>query len=410
MSAAGSALSAVRSSTKVIYGLVDADKLAKPYDVVIVGGGPAGVAGRAKAAFLGRRALLVDNATCAPTELDLTFGAPTGLFSKALRDTAKTMDVGLLSRMGLNEGVIWMQVGESIKKLATNNVKTQMDMLKEFKVDYLRAKATLEAGLVVSCEANGTVYKVPTSNVMLTTGSTPTRPDNIPFDDERIFDSSIAKLTFLPRKGVVIAGAGIIAIEYAKIFAKLQCPVTMVIRGDAKSSLSRIGLDPSIADGLLDDLEANGVTVLTNTSTKSFDIDDDEKTLTLTIETKDAPEPPPPIVCDVFLAAMGRRPCSGNVGLAEVNGVIDAKSGVIKVDDSFKVEGAPEGVFAAGDVIGPPALASTGVEQAKSAISCMFGEDTSDKVRAAGRQAVAHSSLSHLLSLTHPPLSLAGPC
>ena len=328
------------------------------------------------------------------------------LFSKALRDTAKTMDVGLLSRMGLNEGVIWMQVGESIKKLATNNVKTQMDMLKEFKVDYLRAKATLETGLVVSCEANGTVYKVPTSNVMLTTGSTPTRPDNIPFDDERIFDSdSIAKLTFLPRKGVVIAGAGIIAIEYAKIFAKLQCPVTMVIRR-CKSSFSRIGLDPSIADGLL--ATRHGVTVLTNTSTKSFDIDDDEKTLTLTIETKDAPEPPPPIVCDVFLAAMGRRPCSGNVGLAEVNGVIDAKSGVIKVDDSFKVEGAPEGVFAAGDVIGPPALASTGVEQAKSAISCMFGEDTSDKVRvAAGRQAVAHTasltfSPSHTLPLLAP--------
>ena len=70
----------------------------------------------------------------------------------------------------------------------------------------------------------------------------------------------------------------------------------MVIRGDAKSSLSRIGLDPSIAEGLLDDLLANGVTVLTNTSTKSFDLTEDangKEQLTLTIETKDAPEPPP---------------------------------------------------------------------------------------------------------------------
>ena len=62
-----------------------------------------------------------------------------------------------------------------------------------------------------------------------------TRPEAIPFDDTHIFDSdSIAKLSFLP-KSVVISGAGIIAIEFAKIFAKLHCSVTMLVRGEAEA-------------------------------------------------------------------------------------------------------------------------------------------------------------------------------
>merc|ERR1711871_1852898 len=104
------------------------DSLAKTYDVVGIGGGPAGVAAVQKAAFLGRRALLVDDAPCEPHALDLTFGAPTGLFSKALRDCAKTIDVDVLSRMGLDSAVIWAQVQASVARLAANNANTQMSI------------------------------------------------------------------------------------------------------------------------------------------------------------------------------------------------------------------------------------------------------------------------------------------
>ena len=79
----------------------------------------------------------MDDAPCAPTELDLSFGAPTGLFSKALRDTAKSLDVGLLSRMGLDAKVVWAQVQASVARLAANNARTQMSTLQDLKVDYL---------------------------------------------------------------------------------------------------------------------------------------------------------------------------------------------------------------------------------------------------------------------------------
>ena len=190
--AAGSGVAAVKAMTTVlptVYGVLSAEALAKPFDVVIVGGGPAGVAAAQKAAFLGRRALLVDDAPCAPTSIDATLGAPTGLFSKALRDTAKTLDVELLAKMGLNDEVVWAQVQASVGRLATNNARNMMGMLSELKIDYMRARAVLSAAAEsssVKCTArDGSAHSVTCSHVLLATGSTPTRPKEVPFDCDR---------------------------------------------------------------------------------------------------------------------------------------------------------------------------------------------------------------------------------
>ena len=395
--AAGSGGAAIKSlkrtqTSGVLYGLVPSSELAKPYDIVIIGGGPAGVAAAQKAAFLGRRALIIDDASCSPTELDLSFGAPTGLFSKALRDTAKSLDVELLSKMGLSEHVIWAQVQASVSKLATNNARTVMAMLDEFKISYLRARAKLvghsgdgdSAMATLSATLkDGTETSISARKVLVASGSTPNRPGSVPFDEERIFDSdSIAKLAFLPKR-VVISGAGIIGIEYAKIFSKLKAEVTVLIRGDASHSLARL-FDSEICKGLLDDLVESGVTVLAHTSVESFSVPEDFSAdaatpLTVTLKGGEGSTAPPSLDCDVFLAAMGRRPTSGGLGLEDLGGTIDAKTGAIKVDGSFSVEGAPASIFAAGDVIGPPALASTSVEQAKAAVSAAFGEAEDDK-------------------------------
>ena len=88
----------------------------------------------------------------ARNELDLTFGAPTGLFSKALRDTAKSLDVGLLETMGLDKRVVWAQalryapLQASVGKLARNNVQTVHALLSELQNRLPRApRATIVA-------------------------------------------------------------------------------------------------------------------------------------------------------------------------------------------------------------------------------------------------------------------------
>lgn len=97
---------------------------------------------------MGKRVLLVDKPKAAPAGggLDVFFGGPTGLFSKALRDCAKAYDVGSLDAMGLDRDVIFKQVQNSCLRLARNNAQTQGDMLENFKIDYLQGEAMLDLG------------------------------------------------------------------------------------------------------------------------------------------------------------------------------------------------------------------------------------------------------------------------
>jgi len=138
------------------------------------------------------------------------------------------------------------------ERLASMNAEHQVKLLKDFKVGYLQAHATIVApGKILGCKEDGRHWIITTDKILMATGSKPFRPASIPFDDKRIFDSdTVNTLTFLPKE-VAISGGGIISIEYAKIFRKLGAEVTLIVRSGAKSSLERIGLDRDIADQLL---------------------------------------------------------------------------------------------------------------------------------------------------------------
>jgi len=306
--------------------------------------------------------------------LDVSFGGPTGLFSKALREAGKSIDVGSLRSMGLYENVIWGQVQGMCQRLASMNAEHQVKLLKDFKVGYLQAKATIVSSTkILVCKEDGRHWIITTEKILVATGSKPTRPASIPFDDKRIFDSdTVNTLAFLP-KDVVISGGGIISIEYAKIFRKLGAKVTLIVRSGATSSLGRIGLDPDIAEQLLYYLEQDDVQILENTVVESFSVphdgSHDEKVgLSLKTTNKDAPAE---LTCDIFLAAVGRKPNISGTGIEKLN-VKLAERGHIEVDGNFQT--TVPGIYAAGDVIGPPSLASTGVHQAQGAVCAMFEE------------------------------------
>ena len=115
--------------SSIPLGSVDPVELTKQYDLVVVGGGPAGVAGALKAAQIGKRVLIVDKPKSAPSGggLDFGFGGPTGLFSKALRDVGKSLDIDSMRAMGLDQDVIWNQVSSSsIRQSASQSVSHGM--------------------------------------------------------------------------------------------------------------------------------------------------------------------------------------------------------------------------------------------------------------------------------------------
>jgi NAD(P) transhydrogenase len=230
-------------------GTVPEGELAKKFDLLVIGGGPSGVAGAMQAANLGKRVLLVDRPKAAPPAggLDPFFGGPTGLFSKALRDCAKLYNVEGFDAIGLDRDVIFQQVRNSCLKLARNNAQSQTDLLDKFKVSYLQGEATLslvadgDVRLQVRPHANSThEVTVSGTRVLLCTGSYPFRPASIPFNSRCILDSdTVNGLSFLPRS-VVVAGSGIIAIEMAMIFRRLGSEVTMVVRGKQQIGIGNI--------------------------------------------------------------------------------------------------------------------------------------------------------------------------
>jgi len=350
------------------------------YDVVVIGGGPVGVAGAMKAAVLGHRCIIVDKPKVEPMQngLDVSFGGPTGLWSKALRDTGKHVDVPALQSMHLDDDVIWHQVRNKCLGLARANAMHQVKTIQKFKIEYVQASATVVSSKNVLLNRGGgsDPMILQTDFVLVATGSRPMRPKEIPFDDYRIFDSdTINSLSFLP-KTVAVLGSGIIAIEYAKIFRKLGVKVYMLVRSECMSALERIGLDHDIAAKLIEVLHDDDVTIYENTSITNWDVpfQREDGPITLSLKSKN-PDVPSTVQVECFLTATGRNANTSGWG-AEKLGMKMGPKGV-QVDERY--ETSVKDVYACGDVIGPPSLASTGMYQAQAAMLEMFGQGHMNK-------------------------------
>ena len=194
------------------------------YDLAIIGGGPVGVKAAlvAAAAPFNKRVCLIDAPRASgmlydeQAKKDLSIGGPTGLFSKALRDTSKRIKVDSLRGMGLREESIWNEIISSCVDLATLNADDVMRQLKEAGIDYIEGMASFpDAGgteTLYITNPDHTQSCVAAGKILIATGSQPFRPAGIPFDGKRIFDSdSINTLSYVP-KNVAITGSGIIAI------------------------------------------------------------------------------------------------------------------------------------------------------------------------------------------------------
>jgi NAD(P) transhydrogenase len=199
----------------------------KDFDLVVVGAGIVGVQAAliASQAPYHKRVLVVD-APLASGALfvgneDLSLGAPTGLFSKALRDTSKRINVEALRGMGLREESVWNEIIGSCVDLAQSNaqdIERQLDFAGVTRMEGLATFSNRGETTSMIVTKNDVSETIHTEKILLCTGSQPFRPEGIPFDGKRIFDSdSINGISFLPRS-IVITGSGIIAVEFAKIF------------------------------------------------------------------------------------------------------------------------------------------------------------------------------------------------
>jgi len=430
------------------------------YDLAVIGGGPVGVQAAIAAASLKNtgqhhtnKVVLIDAPRASgalmneDTQEDLSLGGPTGLFSKALRDTGKRIQVSTLRGMGLREDSIWNEIYSSCAELASFNARDMKRQLAYAGVTVVEGYAKFDAPettntatpipmseqdtthrLVVSSTTTTTTGKLSTTKqlvtadkILLATGSRPYQPSSIPFDGQRVFDSdSINGLQFLP-KSVVITGSGIVAIEYAKIFSNLGCEeVTLLIRdASPKNALMKIGLDKDIAATLVADLIRSGIRIerscevgtitVPSTATaaaaqRSNNLQTVLVPLKLELKAKGGIDARPvnavhELKCDIYVAAVGRLPNTHNLNLAQAGIQLDPYGGIV-VDNLLRAHNVlhenveERNVYGAGDVLGRPFLASTGVAQGSAAIKNMFPL-TPEEI-----EANAYSSSSSVISLS----------
>ena len=188
--------------------------------------------------------------------------------------------------------------------------------------------------------------------VLIATGSRPFHPPGVPFDDPDVLDSETARDLDRPMRSLVVVGGGAVACEYASIFMALGAEVVLIDRGARLLSF----LDAECSAVMAECFQASGMKVLHETAVAAISRDGEGLAVRTDRDAVIRPE-------KVILAA-GRTGNTEGLGLADAGVATDARGRVL-VDEHFLTT-AP-GIYAAGDVIGPPALASASMEQGRVA-------------------------------------------
>ena len=329
------------------------------YDLVVIGSGPAGEKGSAQAAYFGKKVALVERAPHVGGA-----GINTGTMpSKTLRETALYysglrqrglygIDYSLKEALNIRNFMYREQaVVEAEWKIITDNLERH-----NIELVWGSASITDPHTITVSL-TDGGQRTLTTQVILIATGSSPYHPPEVPFDHVRLYDSdSILKMDRIP-KSMVIVGGGVIGSEYACIFTALGVSVTLV---DSRDRLLPF-LDAEIAQRLRGHLENLGLRFIFNTRVDR--IETLPQGVRITLGTGEALE------TETALFAAGRESNVRGLGLEEL-GVALGKRGLILVNEKYQT--SIPSIFAAGDVIGFPALASTSMEQARVAMVHAF--------------------------------------
>lgn len=332
----------------------------KTYDLVVIGGGPAGTSGALAASAFGKKVALV--------EVEKHVGGAglnTGTVpSKALRESALVIS-GWRARKLLGVDVT-LKTEATIADFTRHEVDCRTTIrdqlaarLQQRQVDRVQGHATFVDPHTVSViDIAGNKTLLTGEAILIATGSSPVRPPEFPFEHPRVHDSNeILDIVELP-KTLAVVGAGVIGSEYACTFAALGVEVDLI---DGRDTLLPF-LDDDISKVIYQAMEAAGVRfhwkerVLSCVTPPAGGVE-----LSLSSGKQ-------LFVTDVLVAG-GRYSNTDKLNL-EVTGVVVGTRGLIPVNESF--QSCVPHIYAAGDVIGAPALAATGMEQARIAVCHAF--------------------------------------
>jgi len=329
------------------------------FDLIVVGAGPAGVSAAVRASAAGKSVAIVEMAQEPGGSAVHTGRLP----SETMRECAlflashasRALD-GVSVRLSKTTTIEALHRRTSA--IVAAETKRIREELEQTGVRYVRGRGRFEDPHSLRVELDGSTIYLKGRNFLVSTGSEPRRPKIVPFASNRVHDiDGVVRLAEVPPT-LVILGAGVIGCEYASLFAALGSKVTLV---DTRAEILPF-LDREVVAHLVEAMTRVGITFIPAMKWDAIHAFDDLVTVDLadgrTLDT------------DHLLFAAGRVGRSNNLGLERIGILPDAR-GYIPVDDAFRTE-VPH-ILAAGDVIGPPGLASTSMDQGRAAICRLFG-------------------------------------
>jgi NAD(P) transhydrogenase len=332
------------------------------YDVVVLGSGPAGEGAAMNASKAGRKVAVVDDRRLVGGNCTHLGTIP----SKALRHSVRQI-------MQYNTNPLFRQIGEprwfsfpdvlkSAERVIAKQVSSRTGYYARNRIDVFCGSASFaDAQTIQVVCPNGVMETMVAKQVVIATGSRPDRPLDVDFNHPRVYDSdTILGLSHTPRR-LIIYGAGVIGCEYASIFSGLGVLVDLIDNRDQLLSF----LDDEISQALSYHLSNNNVTIRHHEEYERIEGQEHGVILHLKSGKK--------IKADALLWCNGRTGNTDKLGLENI-GLKANGRGQVEVDQHYQT--SIPNIYAAGDVIGWPSLASAAYDQGRSAAGNAVGNDS----------------------------------
>jgi NAD(P) transhydrogenase len=334
------------------------------YDLIVIGSGPAGQKAAIAAAKLRKRVAVIDRRNMIGGVCVHTGTIPSKTFREAVLYLTGFAQRSFYGKdYAVKENIVMSDLMFRVKAVVDREHEVISNQLRRNQVTVIDGQAKFVDPHTIEAHAiggNGGVVRVTAENVLVACGTRPAHSDAIPLDGKHIFDSDqLPSLADLPRE-IVVVGAGVVGIEFASMFAAMNVEVTLV---DARPQVLEFA-DREIVESLCYQLRRRGTIFRMGEKVLSVSVDEARGRVSAKMESGKT------IHGQALLYTVGRQANTDTLNIAAA-GLEANPRGLLTVNEFFQTN-VPN-IYAAGDVIGFPALASTAMEQGRLASNHMFG-------------------------------------
>ena len=338
--------------------------MSEKFDVTVIGGGPGGYVCAIRLSQLGLKTACIESrgslgGTC------LNVGC---IPSKSLLNLSENFHKAKnFEKIGIEIGEIKLNLGKMMKnkeKAVTVLTKGIEFLFKKNKVSYFKGFGSFVSDKKIKIKgSDGKESEIEGENIIIATGSEPSKMPNINFDEERIVSSTGAlSLKKVPKKMIVIGG-GYIGLEMGSVWSRLGSDVHVIEFLDHITP----GMDKEISNEFMKILKKQNIKFHMSTKVEKIT----KKGENVEIETSNIKGEKSSHDCDVALISIGRKAFTDKLNLEKINLKTDEK-GRVKVDKNFKTD--KKNIFAIGDVIQGPMLAHKAEEEGIAVAEIIAGQ------------------------------------